>query len=177
MLRDIIGQRQDTPEPGKPVRSKSAVAAFQSVDTPPESHAAPAVIPTITPSLVAPHTAQNHRNDLNGFSRDVAIKGALQCTGDLVIDGHLEGEVQVDGQLSIGENGQVMGEVRALTVIVFGRVKGNISAEDRCEVRSSAAIEGDICAGSLSIEDGAAFNGRSTVGAARQPTEQIADPS
>lgn len=102
----------------------------------------------------------------NILSNDVKVKGTIEFTNDLVIDGTIDGKVTSSGKgnLIIGENANIIGEVESRSIIVHGKVKGNISTQERCELKSSATLEGDIHATSLSIEDGAKFIGNSNVG-------------
>lgn len=100
----------------------------------------------------------------NILSSDVEIKGSLKFSNDLIIDGRIEGEVTSDGSLTVGENALVIGEIRTKSVIVFGRVQGNITVTERCELKANAIQEGDIVAGTMSIEEGASFSGKSSVG-------------
>lgn len=102
----------------------------------------------------------------NILSNDVEIVGNLKFSHDLIIDGKIEGEVISDGNLTVGENAKVKGEIKTKSVTVFGKVEGNITVTERCELKSNAELVGDIRAGTLSIEEGAAFMGASTVGAA-----------
>jgi cytoskeletal protein CcmA (bactofilin family) len=101
----------------------------------------------------------------NILSSDVEIKGSLKFSNDLIIDGRIDGEVMSDGSLTIGENAFVSGEVKTKSVVIFGKVNGNITVSDRCELKSNAILEGDIVAGTLAIEEGATFMGKSSVGA------------
>ncbi|MDB6135495.1 MAG: Polymer-forming cytoskeletal [Verrucomicrobiales bacterium] len=100
----------------------------------------------------------------NILSSDVEIKGSLKFSNDLIIDGRIEGEVTSDGSLTVGENALVIGEIRTKSVIVFGKVQGNITVTERCELKANAIQEGDIVAGTMSIEEGASFSGKSSVG-------------
>lgn len=102
----------------------------------------------------------------NILSSDVEIKGTLKFSNDLIIDGKIEGEVSSDGDLTIGENARVKGDINTRTVTVFGKVTGNITVADRCELKQNAELVGDIKAGKLAIEEGATFLGSSAVGAA-----------
>jgi cytoskeletal protein CcmA (bactofilin family) len=100
----------------------------------------------------------------NVLSSDVSIVGSLKFTKDLVIDGHIEGEVLSDGNLTVGDNAKIQGEIKTKSVTVYGVIDGNVSVSDRCVLKSSSNINGDVNAGMLSIEEGAAFSGRSSVG-------------
>jgi len=106
----------------------------------------------------------------NILSNDVEIYGNLKFSHDLIIDGKIEGEVNSDGNLTVGENARVKGEIKTKSVTVFGKVEGNITVTERCELKSNAELIGDIRAGTLAIEEGAAFMGASTVGAAAAST-------
>lgn len=102
----------------------------------------------------------------NILSSDVEIKGTLKFSNDLIIDGKIDGEVSSDGDLTIGENARIKGDVNTRSVTVFGKVTGNITVIDRCELKQNAELIGDIKAGKLAIEEGATFMGSSAVGAA-----------
>ena len=100
----------------------------------------------------------------NILSSDVEIKGTLKFSNDLIIDGKIDGEVSSDGDLTIGENARIKGDIITRSVTVFGKVTGNISVSDRCELKQNAELIGDIKAGKLAIEEGATFMGSSSVG-------------
>jgi cytoskeletal protein CcmA (bactofilin family) len=119
----------------------------------------------------------------NILSTDVEIKGTVKFTNDLVVDGKIEGEITSDGNLTVGENARIKAEIKTATVIVYGKVHGNLTATDRVELKSSAEVVGDIKAKTLSIEAGAIFVGKSTVGtpaqatASAQPAAKAAAPA
>jgi len=100
----------------------------------------------------------------NILSSDVEIKGKLRFANDLIIDGRIEGEVNSEGDLTVGENATIVGDVRTRSVVVFGRIEGNITVTDRCELKQNAILHGDVVAAKLAIEEGATFMGSSTVG-------------
>ncbi len=104
----------------------------------------------------------------NILSTDVEIKGTVKFTNDLVVDGKIEGEITSDGNLTVGENARIKAEIKTATVVVYGKVHGNLTATDRVELKSSAEVVGDIKAKTLSIEAGAIFVGKSTVGTPAQ---------
>jgi len=99
---------------------------------------------------------------------DVEIKGTVKFTNDLIIDGKIEGEISSDGSLTVGENARLKAEIKTATVVVYGKVHGNITALERIELKSSAEVIGDIKSKTLSIEAGAIFVGKSTVGTPAQ---------
>jgi cytoskeletal protein CcmA (bactofilin family) len=112
----------------------------------------------------------------NVLSTDVEIKGTVKFTNDLVVDGKIEGEISSDGNLTIGENARIKAEVKTATIVVYGKVHGNLSATDRIELKASAEVVGDIKTKTLSIEAGAIFVGKSTVGTPAQAPAQSSAP-
>ncbi len=112
----------------------------------------------------------------NILSSDVEIKGKLRFSSDLIIDGRIEGEVNSEGDLTVGENATIIGDIKTRSAIVYGRVEGNITVTDRCELKQSATLHGDVVAGKLAIEEGATFMGTSTVGTPKSASK-AAPPS
>jgi cytoskeletal protein CcmA (bactofilin family) len=107
------------------------------------------------------------------LSTDVEIKGTVKFANDLVVDGKIEGEISSDGNLTIGENARIKAEVKTATIVVYGKVHGNLTATERIELKASAEVVGDIKTKTLSIEAGAIFVGKSTVGTpANAPAQQ-----
>ena len=111
------------------------------------------------------------------LSSDVEIKGHVRFTNDLVVDGKIEGEIDSDGSLTVGENARVRAEIRTRSVVIYGKVHGNIIVSDRVEIKANAELVGDIKAATLSIEAGAVFVGKSTVGAPSTPTPAATTPA
>jgi cytoskeletal protein CcmA (bactofilin family) len=171
VLKQIIGQKPQPPSsPGVAPAAESgyapAPAAPQASGSYYESSSKPR--PTV-PQVKSPSIMSPNKNIL---SSDVEIKGSLKFSNDLIIDGKIDGEVSSDGSLTVGENAYVTGEIRTKSVVIFGRVQGNITVSERCELKSSATLEGDVIAGTLAIEEGATFMGKSTVGKAAAAAAQ-----
>jgi len=100
----------------------------------------------------------------NSLANDVEIKGSIKFANEFTFDGKLEGEITSnDGILTVGESGDVHGEVKAKSVIVMGKVHGNITVNERCELRARSQLIGDLRAARLIIEEGATFVGKSEV--------------
>ncbi len=94
------------------------------------------------------------------IGRSVVIKGELDGSEDLVIDGHVEGKIELrEHTLTIGANGRIKAQVFAKAVIVLGELTGNISAAERVEIRENGAVDGDIVAPRIAIAEGAHFRG------------------
>lgn len=107
-------------------------------------------------------------NTRNVLSSDVEIKGTVKFNHDLIVDGKIEGEIQSSGSLTVGENAKIKAEIKTGTVVVYGKVHGNMTATDKVELKSSAEVIGDIKTKTLTIEAGAIFVGKSTVGTPSQ---------
>ncbi len=174
MLKQIIGQKPQPPSPPEPTPAAPQESAYGHVQEP--------YYEQPRKSVSAPvRTSSPMSTNKNILSSDVEIKGSLKFSNDLIIDGKIEGEVTSDGSLTVGENAFVQGEIRTKSVVLFGRVQGNITVSERCELKSSAVLEGDVVAGTLAIEEGATFMGKSSVGrnavAASQKNKAPAAPA
>jgi len=105
----------------------------------------------------------NGANSKNVLTSDVEIKGNLKFSGELSLDGKLEGDIQSDGILNLGETANVSGNITAQSVVVRGKVNGNISAAEKIEIKSNAELFGDIRATKLVVEEGVTFVGKTEV--------------
>ena len=99
----------------------------------------------------------------NILSSDVEIVGNIKFQNELIIDGKVKGEITSAGILTIGENAEIEGEVKTKSVTVLGKVRGNITVDERCELKGRALLHGDLKAARLVIEEGATFVGKSEV--------------
>lgn len=99
----------------------------------------------------------------NVLSSDVEIKGNIKFSGELAFDGKLEGEIHTDGILTLGDSAVVNGNINAQSVVVRGKVTGNINAKEKIEIKSKAELFGDIRAIKLTVEEGVTFVGRTEV--------------
>lgn len=112
------------------------------------------------PVAEAPSRAQVGTAEQATIGKGLFIKGEITGTESLYIDGKVEGSISLPGnRVTIGRNGQVTANVTAREVIVLGKVKGNVSATDRVDIRAEGALSGDVAAARISIEDGAFFKG------------------
>jgi len=114
------------------------------------------------------NTANSSKNVLNS---DVEIKGNLKFSGELTFDGKLDGEIHTDGSLTLGDSAVINGNIGAQSVVVRGKVNGNINAKEKIEIKSKAELFGDIRATKLVIEEGVTFVGKTEVNPNKvQPT-------
>lgn len=108
-------------------------------------------------------TPNSHNTVKNSLSSDVEIKGNLKFAGELMFDGKLEGEIHTEGTLQLGETAVVNGNINAQTVIVRGKINGNVFAKEKIEIKSKAELFGDIRSAKLVIEEGVTFVGKTEV--------------
>ena len=99
----------------------------------------------------------------NHLHADVEIKGSIKFQNELTVDGKVEGEITSAGILTVGENSEIKGEIKTKSVTVYGKVQGNITVDERCELKARATLFGDLKATRLVIEEGATFVGKSEV--------------
>jgi len=90
----------------------------------------------------------------------VVFSGDLSGDEDLEILGQVKGKVELPShQLTVGESGRIEAEVKAKSVLVLGRVAGNVEASERVEIQASGIVEGDVRAPRLLVQEGAVVNG------------------
>jgi cytoskeletal protein CcmA (bactofilin family) len=93
------------------------------------------------------------------FDKDTHFEGTLEFSKPLQINGIFEGEIISDGILLVGETAHIKANIRAGTVIVGGKVTGNIEALDKLEMLESGRVYGNIRTVKLQIADGVVFDG------------------
>src|SRR5258706_12479799 len=102
-------------------------------------------------------------NTKNVLGTDVEVKGQLKLSGGLAFDGKLDGEINSEGTLNLGDNAIVKGNITANSVVVRGKVNGNVVAKEKIDIKTKAELFGDIRAPKLVIEEGVTFVGKTEV--------------
>ncbi len=97
------------------------------------------------------------------LSQDVEITGSLTFKGELAFDGNIKGGHISGSVLSLGEHAHVEGNITADEVSISGTVKGNATVSQRCHLRASARLNGDLNTSRLIMEEGATFIGMSNI--------------
>lgn len=118
-------------------------------------------------SAVAKPTSGTPRNgsDPSRIGKSFRIKGDITGSGDLYIDGHVEGTIDLPGErVTVGPHGIAEADVNAAEVSVLGSVEGKLMASERVDIGKDGSLVGDVLASRISIEDGAVFSGRIDVG-------------
>jgi cytoskeletal protein CcmA (bactofilin family) len=108
---------------------------------------------------------------INIISEKTLIKGDINSSGDVRIDGELNGNIDTKGRIVIGPNGKLEGEIRCSNIEVSGYIKGKIIASELLTMKASARIYGDVIAGKLSVEPGSLFTGTCSMGESKEKDE------
>lgn len=111
------------------------------------------------PKPAAPETptTPKAKPPASSLSSDLLIKGNLKTSGDILIEGQVEGDIQAH-LLTIGEGATVKGECMADDVVINGRIVGRVRGL-KVRLTSTARVEGDIIHKTIAIESGAHFEG------------------
>lgn len=100
----------------------------------------------------------------NVLAQGIEIIGSIKFSNDMIIDGRVEGKIDSEkGKVTIGENAQIVGDVKAGEVKMYGKVEGTIQS-NRCELKPKSELKGDIQTKSLSMEEGAILSGQTKIG-------------
>src|ERR1700691_1924231 len=154
--------------PGRPAEPERP-----SMSTP----SAPAITMASEPA-VAPRPAATTTTtaDQATIGKSLVIKGEVTGSESLYIDGRVEGSISLAGnRVTIGRNGVVAANINAREIVVLGKVRGNLTASDRVDIRSDGSLTGDVVAARISIEDGAYFKGGIDIRKGGQPQQQKAN--
>jgi cytoskeletal protein CcmA (bactofilin family) len=111
---------------------------------------------------VAPsgHDVRRFDREIVNIGKSVVIKGELNGGEDLVIEGQVEGKIELkDHVLTIGPNGRIKANVFAKSVIVLGELIGNVTTTEKVDIRDGGSVDGDIVAPRVAIAEGAHFRG------------------
>jgi cytoskeletal protein CcmA (bactofilin family) len=99
------------------------------------------------------------------ISGAITVKGNVTSAGDLVIDGRVEGAIEIGNHnLTIGETASVVADLIARDVMIAGTVKGNVLGSGKVELKKSSEVEGDITAPRFAMEEGAVLSGKVDTG-------------
>lgn len=142
---------QEQPEPEPEIRG------FDPPPPEPEPAAAKQASKKQTRSKVKPPRQSKLGESLIGF--EAVFEGVIQLKGDLRVEGTLVGDVDTPGNVLVGENGTLNGNIRAATVYTAGIVRGDVNAR-RISVTRTGRILGDLTVVTLNTEDGSVVQGR-----------------
>ena len=140
-------------KPNQPANAPLTPSEPQRPSTP----ATPAFEPAARPVTGGSQAAAGEQATIG---KSLVIKGEVSGSESLYIDGKIEGTINLAGnRVTVGRNGQVSANITAREIVVLGKVRGNMTASDRVDIRSEGSLTGDVAAQRISIEDGAFFKG------------------
>ncbi len=140
-------------KPNQPANTPLTPSEPQRPSTP----ATPAFEPAARPATGG---SQAPAGEQATIGKSLVIKGEVSGSESLYIDGKIEGTINLAGnRVTVGRNGQVSANITAREIVVLGKVRGNMTASDRVDIRSEGSLTGDVAAQRISIEDGAFFKG------------------
>jgi|HubBroStandDraft_5_1064220.scaffolds.fasta_scaffold397839_2 cytoskeletal protein CcmA (bactofilin family) len=93
------------------------------------------------------------------IGEEASLRGTYNSRHSIRVDGEIYGNVTSDDGVIVGDKGMVRGNLTGRSILIGGKVKGNITATQRLEIQATAEVEGDISAPVLIIEEGAEFEG------------------
>ena len=94
------------------------------------------------------------------IGKSIIIKGDLSGDEDLIIEGKVEGRVQLpNNEITVGADGRITADIEAKSIVVIGQTAGNLNASERVEIQATGTVQGDISAPRLQIQEGATVNG------------------
>jgi cytoskeletal protein CcmA (bactofilin family) len=144
-------KRDEAAKPGNP--SQPAPAPAAPAATPPAADAAR------TQPITSVDTHRGLEKTVN-IGKSVIIKGELNGSEDLTIEGAVEGKIELrQNILTIGPNGKIKAQVFAKSVVILGEVTGNVTASEKVDIRDNGSVDGDIAAPRVAIAEGAHFRG------------------
>jgi cytoskeletal protein CcmA (bactofilin family) len=127
------------------------------------------ISPSSTPSntastdlspMPARNLSSNNPQEQASIGKSLVIKGEVSGSEALYIDGRVEGTISLAGnRVTVGPNGVVNANITAREIVVIGKLRGNLVASDRVDIRNEGSLTGDVIAQRISIEDGAFFKG------------------
>ena len=100
---------------------------------------------------------------------DTVFEGKLTSKTSLRVEGTVQGEVHLDGDLTVGKDGSITHNVQARNVTLAGHISGDLTVTEKLHILSSGQFEGKARIGALVIEDGAMFDGESQMNKENAP--------
>jgi cytoskeletal protein CcmA (bactofilin family) len=107
------------------------------------------------------------------ISEGVKLEGKLNSKGNVRIDGIINGDIHADGNITIGQHGEITGEVKAQVLIIGGKIVGTVVANEKIVLEASSNLKGDLITKILVVEEGAVFDGKSSMGSKEKPANSV----
>jgi cytoskeletal protein CcmA (bactofilin family) len=114
--------------------------------------------------LIKPKGFEDSTDEVTIISSGVVIEGKLSSKGNVRVDGTVKGDVNVNGSVTVGESGDINGEINADIITVGGKIIGKLNAKEKVVLEAKAVLKGDLVTKILVVEAGAKFDGNSKMG-------------
>jgi cytoskeletal protein CcmA (bactofilin family) len=114
--------------------------------------------------LIKPKGFEDSTDEVTIISSGVVIEGKLSSKGNVRVDGTVKGDVNVNGSVTVGESGDINGEINADIIAVGGKIIGKLNAKEKVVLEAKAVLKGDLVTKILVVEAGAKFDGNSKMG-------------
>src|ERR1700683_2994920 len=152
-------KKPDTPQAAQPEPWSPNPVSPIIIQSPKPTPASWEEKPAMSTDAMRPLTATSDRSSAR-LGSSLHVKGEISGSEDLLIDGSVEGLIQLDERkLTVGATAKVTADIIAREVVVYGTVKGNLRAKDRIEIKKDGSVNGDLTTSRIMIEDGAYFKG------------------
>lgn len=103
--------------------------------------------------------------DITIISNGVKVEGKVSSNGSIRLDGIIQGDILCQGNITIGESGEVYGKVNGQSITIGGKVEGIVNAKEKLILEAKADLKGDVFTKILVVEAGARFDGKSNMAA------------
>ncbi|MBN1355866.1 polymer-forming cytoskeletal protein [bacterium] len=105
------------------------------------------------------------------IGKGLVFQGEIEGSGSVRVEGRFVGKLRISNEVIIGEEGLVEGDIQSKTVSVLGKLKGNVSAEDKITIDVSGSMIGDISAPRVVVAEGAVYKGKIDMESKVKPVE------
>src|ERR1044071_1509952 len=145
-------KREEGP-PAKPMTNRQTpVEAPRPEIMPPVREASPRMADV-------PREAPRQTGAAAAIGSSMIIVGEIYSREELLVDGEVDGKLELQHRLTVGVNGKVRATIKAREVVVFGNVQGDVEVSDKITIKAGGSLVGDIRTAGIVIDDGAYFKG------------------
>jgi cytoskeletal protein CcmA (bactofilin family) len=102
--------------------------------------------------------------DVTVVGQTVVLRGSISGEGDIEIHGRVEGDIEVDGEVTLSDGAMVRGDISGRQIVVRGAVAGNLTGENGVRLENGARVVGDVHAATIGIQEGALLRGNIETG-------------